>query len=59
MEVDQPDWQTAMKTVTQKENFISTLNSDNAKHNLDNNHLNNIKKKVKKDLEDYDIARSD
>jgi len=59
MEVDQPDWQTAMKTVTQKENFISTLNSDNAKHNLDNNHLNNIIKYVKKDLEDYDIARSD
>jgi len=42
MEVDQPDWQTAMKTVTLKENFISTLNSDNAKHNLDNNHQNNI-----------------
>jgi len=42
MEVDQPDWQTAMKTVTSKENFISNLNSDNAKHTLDNNHQDNI-----------------
>lgn len=42
MEVDQPDWQTAMKTVTQKENFISGLNSDHAKHSLDNNHQTNI-----------------
>jgi len=59
MEVDQPDWKTAMQTVTKKENFISDLSSDNAKYTLDNNHQENIVNIIKKDLEDYNNARSE
>jgi hypothetical protein len=59
MEVDQPDWKTAMQTVTKKENFISDLSSDNAKFNLDNNHQDNLVNIIKKDLEDYNNAKMD
>lgn len=52
MEVDQPDWKTAMQTVTKKENFISDLSSDNAKFTLDNNHQDNLVNIIKKDLDD-------
>lgn len=57
MEVDQPDWKTAMQTVTKKENFISELSSDNAKYILDNNHQENLVNINKKDLEDYNNAK--